>query len=79
MLISATVSSGISKKLVKIIGNKVRPVLRINVFTAKKIEINRGSDMYVKWEGVQGEETRGGGGGDGRGAGLRRALFLEPE
>ena len=37
--------------------------------------------MYVKWEGVQGEETRGGGGGgDGRGgAGLRRALFLEPE
>ena len=36
--------------------------------------------MYVKWEGVQGEETRGGGGG-GRegGAGLRRALFLEPE
>ena len=37
--------------------------------------------MYVKWEGVQGEETRGGGGGgDGRGgAGLRRALLLEPE
>ena len=35
--------------------------------------------MYVKWEGVQGEETRGGGGGEGRGAGLRRALFLEPE
>lgn len=22
--------------------------------------------MYVKWEGVQGEETRGGGGGGGR-------------
>ena len=36
--------------------------------------------MYVKWEGVQGEETRGGGGGGkGGGAGLRRALFLEPE
>lgn len=35
--------------------------------------------MYVKWEGVQGEETRGGGGGTGGGAGLRRALFLEPE
>lgn len=33
--------------------------------------------MYVKWEGVQGEETRGGGGGGT--AGLRRALFLEPE
>ena len=50
-------------------------------FTAKKIEINRGSDMYVKWEGVQGEETRGGGGGGTGGgvAGLRRALFLEPE
>ena len=49
-------------------------------FTAKKIEINRGSDMYVKWEGVQGEETRGGGGGARQGgAGLRRALFLEPE
>ena len=29
-------------------------------FTAKKIEINRGSDMYVKWEGVQGEKRRGG-------------------
>ena len=24
-------------------------------------EINRGLDMYVKWEGVQGEKTRGGG------------------
>ena len=24
-------------------------------------EINRGSDTYVKWEGVQGEKTRGGG------------------
>ena len=36
--------------------------------------------MYVKWEGVQGEETGGGGGGGaGGGAGLRRALFLEPE
>lgn len=36
--------------------------------------------MYVKWEGVQGEETRGGGGGEtGGGTGLRRALFLEPE
>ena len=36
--------------------------------------------MYVKWEGVQREETRGGGGGGtGGGAGLRRALFLEPE
>ena len=23
-------------------------------------EIKRGSDMYVKWEGVHGEETRGG-------------------
>ena len=32
-------------------------------FTAKKIEINRGSDMYVKWEGVQREKTRGGWGG----------------
>ena len=29
----------------------------------KKIEINRGSDMYVKWEGVQVEKTRGGWGG----------------
>ena len=29
-------------------------------------EINRGSDMYVKWEGVQGEKTRGGWGGGGR-------------
>lgn len=24
-------------------------------------EINRGLDMYVKWEGAQGEKTRGGG------------------
>ena len=31
--------------------------------------------MYVKWEGVQGEETRGGGGGDGRGAGVKESTF----
>ena len=28
--------------------------------------------MYVKWEGVQGEETRGGGGGDG---GVKESTF----
>ena len=31
--------------------------------------------MYVKWEGVQGEETRGGGGGDGRGGGVKESTF----
>ena len=32
--------------------------------------------MYVKWEGVQGEETRGGGGGgDGRGDGVKESTF----
>ena len=36
--------------------------------------------MYVKWEGVQGRKrVEVGGGGKGGGAGLRRALFLEPE
>ena len=32
--------------------------------------------MYVKWEGVQGEETRGGGGGgDGRGGRVKESTF----
>ena len=32
--------------------------------------------MYVKWEGVQGEETRaGGGGGDVRGGGVKESIF----
>lgn len=31
--------------------------------------------MYVKWEGVQREETRGGGGGDGRGGRVKESTF----